>query len=164
MEIKTSTPKNIQGSGTHKDHYGLKYDFDIEMENGDCGQYSSNSETQNKFEVGKEVSYEWYPGKYPKIKPHYEKGSKSAQTAHGNDNVQLYIIRQSSLKIALDFHNITIENARNLKREDVAETSEFFTQYVLNGLDKIVSVMDPPKPEDYYEEPPPPDEKDDLPF
>ena len=55
-----------------------------------------------------------------------------------------------------------MNNHPALKREDVAETAEYFTQYVMNGLDKLVTVSDLPQPED-YEKPPPPTESD-LPF
>lgn len=141
MELKTSTVKQVSGDGTHEDKYGLKYDFEIVMENGDVGQYSSKTDTQTKFKQGKEVTYEFYPGKFPKIKPHYAKPDANlTQTGQRNDNVQLYIIRQSSLKIALDYHNITMDNPKNLTRDDVAETSEFFTQYVMNGLEKVTRI------------------------
>ena len=159
MEIKTSTVKQIQANGTFKSAHGEFYKFEIEMKNGDVGEYASKSKEQDKFTEGVDVSYEWYPGKFPKIKPHYEKPpQRTTQPVQSNDKVQTYIVRQSSLKIALDFHNITMDNPKDLRREDIAETAEYFTQYVMNGLDTGSK-----QAESGHETPPPPTE-DDLPF
>lgn len=135
MEIKTSTVKSVQANGTFKE----MNKWEVEMENGDCGENLTKGD-QEYFVKGREVEYEWHPGKYPKIKRPYKKDGQPTQTPQRNDNVQLYIIRQSSLKIALDYHNITMDNPKNLTRDDVAETSEFFTQYVMNGLDKVTRI------------------------
>ena len=124
MEIKTSIVKNVQANGTHEDRFGLKYDFEIEME--------------DKFEVGKKVTYEWYDGKYPKIKPHYERGDKGAQGVQPQQNydkVQIYIVRQSSIKAAIDFNNIIMGDHKPTI-EDIMEDAEAFTRYVFGGLSK----------------------------
>ena len=133
MEIKTSTVKQVQANGTHKDQYGLKYDFEIEMINGDVGQYSSKSREQDKFKQGVEVTYEFHSGKFPKIKPHYPKSGQKQPVQ--NDNVQLYIVRQSSLKAALDFNNITMGDSKPTI-SDICHDAEYFTNYVMNGLPK----------------------------
>ena len=160
MEIKTSTVKQVSGNGTHEDRFGLKYDFEIVMENGDTGEYSSKSQEQDKFKQGEKVTYEFYPGKYPKIKPHYDRGSKGAQPAQ--DNVQLYIVRQSSIKAAIDFNNI-IMGDKKPTINDICQDAEYFTQYVMNGLDKLIRIEDPPQPED-YNSPSNIKSQDDLPF
>ena len=138
MEIKTSIVKNVQANGTHEDRFGLKYDFEIEMEDGNSGEYSSKSKDQDKFEVGKKVTYEWYDGKYPKIKPHYERGDKGAQGVRPQQNydkVQIYIVRQSSIKAAIDFNNIIMGDHKPTI-EDIMEDAEAFTRYVFGGLSK----------------------------
>ena len=54
MEIKKSTPVRITGNGTWESQYGLFYKFEIEMANGDIGEYSSKSQDQTKFVQGQE--------------------------------------------------------------------------------------------------------------
>ena len=74
--IKKSKVKNVQGGGTWspKDNPDkIFYGFEVEMENGDIGQYSSIKQDQDKFVVGQEMEYEYIDGKYPRIKPVYQK-------------------------------------------------------------------------------------------
>ena len=42
-----------------ENQYGKNYFYQIEMDNGDKGQYMSRSDSQSYFEVGKEVDYEY---------------------------------------------------------------------------------------------------------
>lgn len=149
MEIKTSTVKQVQANGTFKTAYGEYFKFEVEMTNGDVGEYASKSKDQDKFIEGTETTYEWHPGKFPKIKPHYERGNQG-QSAPKSDNVQLYIVRQSSLKAALDFNNITMGDKKPTI-SDICQDAEYFTRYVMNGL---------PDKEDSTSQ----ERKDDLPF
>jgi len=140
MEIKTSIVKNVQASGTHEDRFGLKYDFEIEMEDGNSGEYSSKSKDQDKFVIGKKVDYEWHDGKYPKIKLHYEKpvaksGSQTVQSAQ-NDKVQIYIVRQSSIKAAIDYNSMLFDPDNRPTLESIVNDAEYFTRYVFKGLPK----------------------------
>ena len=67
--MKKSIVKNVQGNGTWEGKFGLMYKFEVEMENGDSGEYSSKSKEQTKFVVGEEVEYEFIDGNFPKINP-----------------------------------------------------------------------------------------------
>ena len=66
---------SIHSKGTWTGDYGVNYEFEIEMENGDKGEYSSNKfETESDsgfpFKVGEEAEYECFVVKgYSKIKP-----------------------------------------------------------------------------------------------
>ena len=51
--IKKSVVKNVQSNGTWEGKFGLMYKFEVEMENGDVGEYSSKSKDQDKFLEGK---------------------------------------------------------------------------------------------------------------
>ena len=151
---KTATVKSVQGTGTHTDQYGLKYDWEVEMSNGDVGVYSSNTETQNYFEPGKEVIYVFIPhDKYPKIKRPPKDQQQPTQQRLGTDKVQLFIIRQSSLKAAIDFNNIIMGDDKPTL-DDICCDAEHLTNYVMNGLDKS------PLGDTVREEPPPPTEND----
>ena len=100
--LKTSKVKNVQANGTWEGKFGLMYKFEVEMEDGNVGEYSSKSKDQDKFVVGKEMEYEYDGGKFPKIKPHYAK-SNFTGGFKGNDDRQESIIRQSSLKASIEY-------------------------------------------------------------
>ena len=89
---KKGTPINIQANGTWEGKYGLMYKFEIEMDNGDIGEYSSKIKDQTKFEVDKETEYEFIDGDFPKIKPVFNYTGKAFYRQQGNtDEVQKYI-------------------------------------------------------------------------
>tara|TARA_R100001198_G_scaffold94653_1_gene78426 strand:+ start:403 stop:831 length:429 start_codon:yes stop_codon:yes gene_type:complete len=74
--IKKSKVTNVQGGGTWSPTNNpdkIFYGFEVEMENGDIGQYSSIKKEQDKFVVGQEVKYEFIDGRFPKVKPVYQK-------------------------------------------------------------------------------------------
>ena len=100
--LKTSKVKNVQANGTWEGKFGLMYKFEVEMEDGNIGEYSSKSKDQDKFVVGKEMDYEYDGGKFPKIKPHYNKGNFTGGFK-SNDDRQESIIRQSSLKASIEY-------------------------------------------------------------
>ena len=83
---------------------GTFYKFEVEMENGNAGEYSSKTKDQDKFVVGEEVQYEFVDGKFPKIKPYYNKDNYSFTKGGGeNPDRQRLIIRQSTLKTAVEY-------------------------------------------------------------
>ena len=137
MEIKKSTPVTITGNGTWESQYGLFYKFEIEMDNGDIGEYSSKSKDQNKFVLGQETEYEWHSrnvnGKvYHNIKPVKQEfqpnrsGGGFQKPTNPDRDVQ--IVRQSSLNRATDLCiNGKIELA------DVLVYAEVFVNYVQSG-------------------------------
>ena len=99
--MKTSKVKSIQASGSWSGKEGkIFYKFEILMENGDLGEYSSVLKEQTKFIIGSSSDYTYTAGPNPKIKPHYEQ--KQSLPAAGGSDVQLMIVRQSSLKVACD--------------------------------------------------------------
>tara|TARA_R110000824_G_scaffold134909_5_gene297920 strand:+ start:704 stop:1132 length:429 start_codon:yes stop_codon:yes gene_type:complete len=104
MLLKTSKVKSVQANGTweSKATGDTYYKFEVEMEDGNIGEYSSKSKDQIKFVVGQETEYEYHGGKFPKIKPHYNKGNFTGGFK-GNDDRQVSIIRQSSLKASIEY-------------------------------------------------------------
>ena len=57
MTEKTSKVLNVQANGSFDSQYGTFYKFEVDFENGDGGQYSAKTPTQNKFVVGQETTY-----------------------------------------------------------------------------------------------------------
>ena len=81
METKLSKVKLIDRSGSFESQYGTMYQFILTFENGDCGTFTTKAENQNKFEIGKDVSYtietkQGKSGSYFAIKPAATDGSK----------------------------------------------------------------------------------------
>ena len=102
--LKTSKVKSVQANGTWEGKFGLMYKFEVVMENGNSGEYSCITKDQEKFIVGEEVQYEFEDGRFPKIKPYYNKGN-FPYTKGGSENSdrQRLIIRQSTLKTAVEY-------------------------------------------------------------
>jgi hypothetical protein len=94
--------KSVTPNGTFEGSYGLMYKFEIEI-GEHIGEYASKSKDQTKFVVGQQAEYDFIGGKYPKIKPVYNKPFTSGNKSF-NDNPerQLMIVKQSSIKVASD--------------------------------------------------------------
>lgn len=96
---KKSKVTNVQSNGTWEGNYGTMYKYEIVFENGDCGEYSSKSQEQNKFVIGEEIDYTFTGGKFPKIKPVYAPQNNS--NVGGYDREDL-IIKQTCIKAAAE--------------------------------------------------------------
>ena len=128
--IKKGIVKNVQANGTWQLKDGSKtfYKHEVSFDNGDTGEYSSIMQDQTKFVVGQETEYEFIDGKFPKIKP-VNTFQQSNFTPKSKDDVQQYIVKQSSLKCATDF---VIANGGDVKT--IIDTAEIFTNWVLKGV------------------------------
>tara|TARA_B100001094_G_scaffold162653_1_gene157399 strand:- start:5871 stop:6314 length:444 start_codon:yes stop_codon:yes gene_type:complete len=131
---KKSKVTNVQQNGTWEGNYGIMYKFEVAFENGDAGEYSSKSQDQNKFVVGNETDYEYIDGKFPKVKPLWinpqQVQTKTAPTQNkpqANNDVQDMIVKQSSLKAAVEFCD------KNCTIEDVIDNAEIFYKWVMTG-------------------------------
>ena len=129
--IKKSKVTNVQNNGTWEGKFGLMYKFEIDFQNDDCGEYSSKSKDQNKFVIGEEVEYEFIDGKFPKIKPI----STFQPNFRKDDHVQKYIIKQSSLKCAVE---ICIAEGI-YSTDDVIARAEVFVDWVFEKEENIVN-------------------------
>tara|TARA_R100000654_G_scaffold14456_1_gene31120 strand:- start:17205 stop:17630 length:426 start_codon:yes stop_codon:yes gene_type:complete len=128
--IKKSVVKQAQANGTWDGKFGTMYKHEIAFENGDSGEYSSKDQNQTKFVVGQETEYEFIDGKYPKVKPinNWQPNAQASTPKQLKDDVQEYIIKQSTLKCATDY---VIANGGDERR--VIEVAEMFTNWVLKG-------------------------------
>ena len=128
--IKTSTVKNVQANGTWEGKFGVMYKFEVEFENEDFGEYSSKTQDQNKFVIGQEMEYEFIDGHFPKVKPVYQKPDFASNGFSGgykkDDNVQKMIVKQSSLKSAVDFCS-----GGNCSPSDVIKVAQEFVDWVM---------------------------------
>lgn len=132
---KNSIVKSVQANGTFDFQDKTFYKYEVEMENGDVGEYNSISATQTNFQEGAQVDYIYDTSKpkFPKIKPVYNfKASPSRdgnfnniQKAQRGDDVQKMIVKQSCLKAA----------AECIKRDDadaILRLAGVFVDWVMN--------------------------------
>ena len=134
--MKTSKVTQVQSNGTWEGNYGMMYKFEVTFENGDCGEYSSKSEQQTKFVEGQEANYEFIGGKFPKVKPFYAPPQSNGQSFNykKDDNVQNLIVRQSSLKAAVDYCR-----GSNCSPEEVCENAQLFAEWVMEKKMNVIN-------------------------
>ena len=128
--IKKSKVTNVQSNGTWEGKFGMMYKFEVSFENDDTGEYSSKSKEQDKFVVGQEMEYEYIDGRFPKVKPVYAKPEFTSNSFSGgykkDDNVQKMIVKQSSLKAAVEFCN-----SSKCGVDDILKIAQQFTDWVM---------------------------------
>ena len=140
---KRSKVTNVQASGTWDGKFGMMYKFEVEFENGDAGEYSSKSKDQTKFVIGVDTDYEYIDGKFPKVKPVWVQNQQQINTGSNNqttkpDNVQDMIVKQSSLKAAVEFCN------KDCTVEHIIANAEVFYDWVMTGKKPEASKNDMP--------------------
>jgi hypothetical protein len=124
---KKGIVKNVQSTGTWDGKFGTMYKFEVTI-GDDTGEYSSKSKDQTKFVIGQEAEYTFTDGNYPKIKPVFTQSFGGGFNKSENPERQKMIVKQSSLKVAVD---LCIAN----KKTDLNSVFEL--------ADKVVSwVMD----------------------
>tara|TARA_R110002110_G_scaffold25909_3_gene95944 strand:- start:3103 stop:3531 length:429 start_codon:yes stop_codon:yes gene_type:complete len=128
--IKKSKVKSVQANGTWEGKFGMMYKFEVEFENEDFGEYSSKTQDQTKFVIGQEMEYEYIDGHFPKVKPVYQKPDFASNGFSGgykkDDNVQKMIVKQSSLKSAVDYCS-----GGNCSTSDVLKVAQEFVDWVM---------------------------------
>ena len=131
--MKKSKVIRVTSNGTWEGKFGLMYKFEIEMDNGDIGEFMTKTKEQTKFIEGTDAEYEFTDGQFPKIKPVYNfQHSSQFKNNKTSDNVQEYIIKQSSLKASVDL--CCSKGVHN--KEDVIAIAEYFADWVL-GRNKV---------------------------
>tara|TARA_R100001443_G_scaffold80547_2_gene87554 strand:- start:744 stop:1157 length:414 start_codon:yes stop_codon:yes gene_type:complete len=114
--MKNSKVVNVQGSGMFKELYV----FEIELDNGDIGKIYRKS-NDSKLSVGQDISYTMNDKGSIKIVTDYQKNQ--TQSSPKQDDVQKLIVKQSSLKAAVDYDN-------KCTPEDVLKNAQMFYEWV----------------------------------
>jgi hypothetical protein len=126
--MKNSKVTSVQSNGSWEGKYGVMYKFEIGFDNGDVGEYSSKNQEQNKFVIGTNADYEYTDGKFPKVKPVYIKpdsfNNSFSNSSNDNPDRQKLIVKQSSLKAAVEFDN-------KCSPEDVLKNADMFYNWVM---------------------------------
>ncbi len=127
--------KHITGNGSYNGKYGETFKFEITMEDdyvGEIGHIKYETVDALPYKVGDEKEYTQSESNgFPKItwveEQSFQKGGKK------DPDVQTYIIRQSSLKIAVDYFAMNGFKEGTPKTEQMKGVAEIFTEYVLTG-------------------------------
>tara|TARA_B100000524_G_scaffold335721_1_gene225124 strand:+ start:415 stop:828 length:414 start_codon:yes stop_codon:yes gene_type:complete len=114
--MKNSKVVNVQGSGMFKELYV----FEVELDNGDIGKIYRKS-NDSKLSVGQDISYTINDKGSIKIVTDYQKNQ--TQSSPKQDDVQKLIVKQSSLKAAVDYDN-------KCSPEDVLKNAQMFYEWV----------------------------------
>ena len=114
--MKNSKVVNVQGSGMFKELYV----FEVELDNGDIGKIYRKS-NDSKLSVGQDISYTINDKGSIKIVTDYQKNQ--TQSSPKQDDVQKLIVKQSSLKAAVDYDN-------KCTTEDVLKNAQMFYEWV----------------------------------
>ena len=138
---KNDIVKSVQANGTFDFQGKTFYKYEVEMENGDVGEYNSISANQSNFVEGAQVDYIYDTSKpkFPKIKPVYNfKSSPSRdanyqniQKAQRGDEVQKMIVKQSCLKAA-------VECVQRDDADTILRLADVFVDWVMNTDYKVV--------------------------
>ena len=127
--MKNSKVVNVQGSGMFKELYV----FEVELDNGDIGKIYRKS-NDSKLSNGQEISYTMNDKGSIKIVTDYQKNNPTQSSPQKSDDVQKLIVKQSSLKAAVDYDN-------KCSTEDVLQNAQMFYEWVwgLNPTEKKIN-------------------------
>ena len=115
--MKESNVSSVQGSGMFKELYV----FEVEMQNGDVGKIYRKTEDP-KLKEGELIKYTMNDKGSIKIQTDYQGGGSYKK----DDNVQKMIVKQSTLKCAVDF-----VIAKNGTSEDVTTLATKWFDYIM---------------------------------
>jgi hypothetical protein len=127
--MKNSKVVNVQGSGMFKELYV----FEVELDNGDVGKIYRKS-NDSKLTNGQDISYTINDKGSIKIVTDYQK-NQSQSSPQKSDDVQKLIVKQSTLKAAVDYDN-------KCSPEDVLKNAQMFYDWVMgtdvqNKVDQV---------------------------
>jgi hypothetical protein len=113
------------------------YKFEVAFANGDCGEYASKSQDQQKFKVGQEVDYSISDRRvgdkiYYNIKPIAPQVSGGLPVKAKDSETDKRITRMSVLKVAGDL----VING-NIELKEILSYAQVFEKFVVDGEDTL---------------------------
>ena len=115
--------------------HGTFYAHWIKLDNNEDGTLNTKDEAGEKVQVGKEVWYELTPdergNKIKLVKPPEGIDTKPATSNQSNVEVQKMIVRQSSLKCAIDYYNLFNKSGQPVTPQDITSMADEFTNWVM---------------------------------
>jgi hypothetical protein len=140
--MKTSKIKTVVSIKPHKNSYGETFYHNLEMENGDKINIGKKKEQQVGWELTYEIT-EQGQQEYNKAKAvapeSFNKSNNYTPSNSSNDDRQLLIVKQSSIKAAVEFDNqCTIEDM--LKNAEIIKDWVMGTD-VQKKVDKVAKAF-----------------------
>lgn len=140
--MKTSKIKTVVSIKPHKNSYGETFYHNLEMENGDKINIGKKKEQQVGWELTYEIT-EQGQQEYNKAKAvapeSFNKSNNYTASNSSNDDRQLLIVKQSSIKAAVEFDNqCTIEDM--LKNAEIIKDWVMGTD-VQKKVDKVAKAF-----------------------
>ena len=140
--MKTSKIKTVVSIKPHKNSYGETFYHNLEMENGDKINIGKKKEQQVGWELTYEIT-EQGQQEYNKAKAvapeSFNKSNNYTPSNSSNDDRQLLIVKQSSIKAAVEFDNqCTIEDL--LKNAEIIKDWVMGTD-VQKKVDKVAKAF-----------------------
>jgi len=137
---KKDTVIRRTANGTFDSNYGTMYKFEIEMQNGDTGEYASKDPNPKYFTEGQEQSYEVIPREYNgntyyKMKPVMAKPMGGGYSKDPDTDKR--ITRMSVLKVAGD-----LAIAGKIQLHETTSIAQLLEQFVITGNDTLASLKD----------------------
>ena len=125
--MKTSKIKTVVSIKPHKNSYGETFYHNLEMENGDKINIGKKKEQQVGWELTYEIT-EQGQQEYNKAKAvapeSFNKSNNYTPSNSSNDDRQLLIVKQSSIKAAVEFDN-------QCSIEDLLKNAEIIKDWVM---------------------------------
>lgn len=134
---KRSAVTSVTANGSFNGQYGTLYKFEVAFANGDCGEYASKSQDQQKFKVGQEVDYSISDRRvgdkiYYNIKPIAPQVSSGLPVKAKDPETDKRITRMSVLKVAGDL----VING-NIELKEILSYAQVFEKFVVDGEDTL---------------------------
>ena len=130
--MKTAKVTNVQGSGTFKELYV----FELQLDNGDAGKIYKKAQDAG-VKIGEEITYTLNDKGSIKIQREQYSGGGGYQKS--NPDVQKSIIKQSSLKAAVELCSAYIKSGNSVNSADVLRLADTFTNWVNGAETEIVA-------------------------
>jgi hypothetical protein len=128
---KTSKVKNIEFKQEWKGQNGSVFYHNLWLENGDIGQIGAKEKLPAKLAIGSEITYTIETDERgSKIKLVNQKPSFGGSGYKKSPEDQKMIVKQSSLKAAIDYH-VAFGGAKS--QADVITTAEMFAEWVMKA-------------------------------
>ena len=132
--MKTAKVTNVQGSGTFKELYV----FELELDNNDAGKIYKKGQDAG-VKVGDEITYTLNDKGSIKIQREQYSGGGGSYSNKSNPDVQKSIIKQSSLKAAVELCSAYIKSGNSVNSADVLRLADTFTHWVNGKETEIVA-------------------------
>ena len=129
--MKTAKVTNVQGSGTFKELYV----FELQLDNDDTGKIYKKGQdagVKGSTEIRNKLDHKG------SIKIQREQYQNNNYSNKSNPDVQKSIIRQSSLKAAVELCSAYVKTGTSVNTADVLRIADTFTNWV-NGADTEIT-------------------------